>query len=118
MYQRQNPPIVLGWGLEGMAVNVVGGFEQNDTMSAHGNPGLCSAIVPCLESSCSHFSSYFGVDLRHLNISIVAKTGGVDQEAGGVGMGAAIELGSGCSVEGTTVTTFGNCGSNVTPLLG
>lgn len=32
-------------------------------------------------------------------------------------MGAAVELGSGCAIENSEVTTFGNCGSNVTPLL-
>ena len=32
-------------------------------------------------------------------------------------MGAAVNLGTGCSITGSTVTTFGNCGSNVTPLL-
>ena len=116
-YQTETPSIVLGWGLEGVTINVRGGFAQNDTMSTRGNPGLCSAIVPCMESSCARFSHYFGVDLRSINISIVAKTGGVDMKAGGVGMGAAIDLGSGCAVQGSTVTTFGNCGSNVTPLL-
>jgi hypothetical protein len=32
-------------------------------------------------------------------------------------MGAAVNMYSGCSITGSTVTTFGNCGSNVTPLL-
>jgi hypothetical protein len=37
--------------------------------------------------------------------------------AGGVGMGPAMWLSSGCSIDRSVVTTFGNCGSNVTPLL-
>jgi hypothetical protein len=114
--QTLHPAVVLGWGLERVTVLVVGGFQQNDTM-AKGNPGLCPAITPCMESSCSHFSGYYGMDLRDLNVSIVAPTGGVDQLAGGVGMGAAVNMYSGCSITGSTVTTFGNCGSNVTPLL-
>ena len=114
--QTQRPAVVLGWGLEGVTLNVVGGFQQNDTM-AKGNPGLCPAIAPCMESSCSHFSEYYGMDLRGLNVSIVAPTGGVDMMAGGVGMGAAVEMATGCSISGSTITTHGDCGSNVTPLL-
>lgn len=31
-------------------------------------------------------------------------------KAGGVGMGPAVELSSGCSIQDSTITTFGNCG--------
>lgn len=115
-FQTHSPPVVLGWGLEGVAVRVIGGFQQNDTM-AGSNPGLCPAITPCMESGCSHYSSYYGMDLRDLNVSIVAPTGGVDMRAGGVGMGSAVDMATGCSITGSTITTHGNCGSNVTPLL-
>lgn len=102
----------LGWGLSDLTVDVVGGFEQNDTKV------FCPAITPCLESTtCSKYTAYQGMSLQRVNISIVASTGGVDAKAGGVGMGAAVELNEGCAVQDSVVTTFGNCGSNVTPLI-
>lgn len=119
-YDKLRPARVLGWGLEAVTVNVVGGFEQNDTMAAGGKPGnagLCHGIAPCMESSSADYSRYDGVDIRSVNVSIVAATGGVDMRAGGVGMGPALSFGSGCFIDRSVITTFGNCGSNVTPLL-
>jgi hypothetical protein len=66
-YDKLYPARVLGWGLEGVTVNVFGGFEQNDTMAAGGKPGnagLCGGIAPCMESSSTHYSHYSGMDIR------------------------------------------------------
>jgi len=107
------PQTVLGWGLEDLTVEVRGGFEQNDTKS-----GVCPCVSPCFTADCR--TDARGMVLRRVNVSIVAATGGVDGFAvnGGVGMGAAIDaIGRDNTIEQCVVTTFGNCGSNVTPLL-
>lgn len=109
---RTTPTHALGWGLSDLTVLVRGGFQQNDTKT------FCPGITPCVESSCTAHTRWTKMDLRRLNISVIAPTGGVDMKAGGVGMGTVVDLGhNGNSIQGCTVTGFGDCGSNVTPLI-
>eukprot|EP00040_Diaphanoeca_grandis_P013677 m.69145 g.69145 ORF g.69145 m.69145 type:complete len:795 (+) comp24056_c0_seq1:258-2642(+) len=117
--QKTRGKTTLGWGMSDLSVVVEGGFAQNDTKMVH----PCPAISPCIEYTCS-IASLGGVaramSLKRINVSIIAAVGGVDGDAanGGVGMGPAIQFyGEDNSMQDCIVTTYGNCGSNVTPLL-
>jgi len=100
--------IARGWGLEDVTVEVVGGMEQNDTKA------YCSVVSPCSKTGCISA----GMRLRRINVSAVSLHGGVDMFSPGVGMGALVEVfGNDISISNSIFTHFGNCGSNVTPLI-
>ena len=101
-----------GWALEDMTVLVSGGLQQNKTRA------MCPIVAPCSRPyNCQTWVR--GMALRRVNISAIAprSVSGVDMHSGGVGMGAAVELGADASITDSVVEQDGDCGSNVTPML-
>jgi hypothetical protein len=99
-----------GWTLEDLAVVVDGGLVQNDTKA------YCPVISACADAGCTLVAT--GMTIRRVNISVVADHGGVDGFSPGVGVGAAVQMdGTHNALIDSTVTHFGDCGSNVSPLL-